>query len=166
MTFRLRQPVVRTWNAEQIARLQELASHSDKLSASQIANRMKWPSRNAVIGACRRFGIQLQRTKKSYDPNKPHKPKAQTKRTNFNFDRPTFKREPFKARDVECEPLHLTLAEKEDSQCSFPYGDGPFTFCCHPVVEGYSYCEAHKELCLVKPIKPAKSFIPARGRAA
>jgi hypothetical protein len=165
MTFQLGQPIVR-WDEDQVARLEELAAHPDKLSASQIAEKMRWPSRNAVIGMCRRRGIKLQQQQHVYDPARPRKPrgKAKPKLTAP----PAFKKEPFKARDAKCEPLHLSLSDKRAGQCSYPYGDGPFTFCCLPIVEGYSYCQAHKELCLVKPIKPSQSkpFHAQRGRAA
>lgn len=148
-----------TWDDEQVARLRALAAHPDELSSAQIAALMGFATRNPVIGACYRYGIKLQRKTCSRRPKK---------KPSLAFNAPAFKAEPFKARDVKCEPLHLTLNAKSSSQCSFPYGDGPFTFCGHPVVEGYSYCEAHKELCLVKPVKPAKAkpFIPTRGRAA
>jgi hypothetical protein len=166
-----------TWDDAQVERLRELAAHPDKLSASQIADRLGWPTRNAVIGVCKRRGIRLPQRQHVYDPTRPRKPrgKARSKTTKLSRDKsalnpvlPKFKREPFKARDVKCEPLHLPLHAKSSSQCSFPYGDGPFTFCCLPVVEGYSYCPAHKELCLVKPVKPSQSkpFHMQRGRAA
>lgn len=54
-------------------------------------------------------------------------------------------------RCVEVDPRHLSFAELGPKDCRYPYGDGPFTFCGRPQLDGYSYCEGHKFLCWVPP---------------
>jgi GcrA cell cycle regulator len=46
-------------------------------------------------------------------------------------------------RCVEVKPLGKTLLELGPDECRYPFGDGPFTFCGHPTMEGHSYCGPH-----------------------
>ncbi len=55
-------------------------------------------------------------------------------------------------RCVEIEPRHLSLIDLEKGDCRYPYGDGPMTFCGHPIKEGSSYCVPHHHMCWVRPI--------------
>jgi hypothetical protein len=41
------------------------------------------------------------------------------------------------------EPLHLDLMQLTRSTCKWPLGDGPYTYCGHPTVEGKPYCPGH-----------------------
>lgn len=172
MTFQLGQPVVRTWDAEQFARLQELASHPDKLSAAQIADKMGWPTRNAVIGACRRFGIALQLHPRTFDQSKPpRRPRGKAKPKAVAP--PAFKHEPRPEPELIEIPAEQrkTLLQLTKATCRWPVGDPgdpDFFFCGGQTKEGSPYCAYHSRVAYVAPIKPnrAKPFIAQRGRAA
>ena len=49
-------------------------------------------------------------------------------------------------RCVEVVPLHKSLIDLGPNDCRYPYGDGPYTFCGHPQMEGRSYCGSHTAL--------------------
>lgn len=44
---------------------------------------------------------------------------------------------------VEVEPMHLTLIDLERGHCRYVYGDGPFTYCGCPQLDGKPYCGPH-----------------------
>lgn len=52
-------------------------------------------------------------------------------------------------------PLNMELDDLKNSQCRYPYGDGPFTFCGHPVKENSPYCDEHHDICFrsIRPIQ-------------
>jgi GcrA cell cycle regulator len=39
------------------------------------------------------------------------------------------------------------------SECQFPLGERPYSFCCSPVVPGKSYCPKHFDLCTIKLVR-------------
>ena len=43
--------------------------------------------------------------------------------------------------------LNIDLEDLKNRRCRYPYGDGPFTFCGHPVKEKSPYCEEHHKIC-------------------
>lgn len=47
-------------------------------------------------------------------------------------------------------PLNIDLDDLKNRQCRYPYGDGPFTFCGHPVRDNSPYCEEHHKICFKK----------------
>lgn len=49
--------------------------------------------------------------------------------------------------------LNIKLEDLKNSQCRYPYGEGPYTFCGHPVGDNLSYCTEHHKICH-KTIKP------------
>lgn len=55
-------------------------------------------------------------------------------------------------------PLNIDLDDLKNRQCCYPYGDGPFTFCGHPVRDNSPYCEEHHKICFRKvPVKQMKN---------
>lgn len=44
-------------------------------------------------------------------------------------------------------PLNIDLGDLKNSQCRYPYGEGPYTFCGHPVKEKSPYCADHHAIC-------------------
>jgi GcrA cell cycle regulator len=40
-------------------------------------------------------------------------------------------------------PLHIDMEGLGDSNCHWPYGDGPFTFCGHQALAKLPYCAKH-----------------------
>lgn len=49
-------------------------------------------------------------------------------------------------RCIEVIPLHKDLVDLGPNDCRFPYGEGPYTFCGNPQMEGRSYCGPHTAL--------------------
>lgn len=50
-------------------------------------------------------------------------------------------------REVAVEPQNLDLLDLQHGQCRYPFGNGPFRFCGHPVEPGRPYCVPHQALC-------------------
>lgn len=44
-------------------------------------------------------------------------------------------------------PLNMELDDLKNSQCRYPYGEGLYTFCGHPVRENSPYCTDHHSIC-------------------
>ena len=119
---------------------------SQGLSFAQIAAKINAEfqttySRNAAIGKASRLGL-----------TQVSKPTPRKQREAITYTRkpripsvPKFTPEEIKIRCAEVVPLNLSLIELGEDLCHWPYGDGPFTFCGHPVHDG-SYCLAHQAL--------------------
>lgn len=43
--------------------------------------------------------------------------------------------------------LNIDLDDLKNSQCHYPYGEGPYTFCGHSVKEKSPYCMDHHAIC-------------------
>lgn len=56
---------------------------------------------------------------------------------------PKFKRERFKAKPDPVTPFCVSLDDRQQDQCCYPYGDGPFSYCGHPKQAGFNYCPDH-----------------------
>lgn len=57
---------------------------------------------------------------------------------------------PYKCREVEANPLHVSFSDLEAGMCRYPYGDDPrtVTYCGGKIVEGrFWYCAVHMMLC-------------------
>lgn len=131
------------WTPEHDATLRRL--REDGYSSSQIADGL-WSefrtsySRNAVIGRSHRLGLT------NPEVFKPRITKSRTDRPCRPLV-PKHNSEEAVMRCIEIEPRHLTLLQLAPTSCRYPYGDGPFTFCGHPKMEGDSYCGPHLSLC-------------------
>lgn len=44
-------------------------------------------------------------------------------------------------------PLNIKLEDLKNRECRYPYGEGPYTFCGHPVKDNSSYCTDHHAIC-------------------
>jgi GcrA cell cycle regulator len=151
------------WPAEHIEALK--LHYAAELSASQIAAEIGREfnarySRNAIIGKVHRLGLTRAHQpphstdclprKKRHQPYKA-RPKRLAKTGNASFamvDTPIFSRhEQSQLRCVEVVPLNVRLLDLNPNDCRYPYGDGPFTFCGHPAIEGNAYCLSHLALC-------------------
>lgn len=119
-------------------------------SASQIAVAL-WQefqiqvSRNSVVGKLHRDKITCAH-KITVHPLTTRQHSPRLPRTHRRHP----PREPIEVTALRCAeivPLGLTLMELEPGECRYPYGDGPFTFCGHKAVEGFSWCGPHKNLC-------------------
>lgn len=138
------------WGPTEVAKLRELAALPDKFSAHEIAGYFAGVSRNAVIGTCRRNGIDLPRkgcnAPKTEYKKRQYVPRAK-RRTPFVSP---FVVDDSPLRCASVKPLHLSLLELERDSCRYPYGgddDEPITFCGHPKHKGESYCREHFNLC-------------------
>ena len=119
-------------------------------------------SRAAVVGRAQRMGLA---TKKIEIPIVNLQARRAEARERYNQKRreqraqksgldgqPKLRPEPFRARTVQVDPLHIPLLELADNQCRYECSgsDEPrdYTFCGHKKVSGTSYCPAHAALCL------------------
>ncbi len=44
-------------------------------------------------------------------------------------------------------PLNIDFIDLKNSQCRYPYGEGPYVFCGHPIQKWSPYCPEHHSLC-------------------
>ena len=151
MTFVVGHKTAAKWTAEQDDELRRY--RSEGYSYSQIAFALDAGySRNAVIGRLHRLGLTdpkaIRRT-----GTRPSNPTPRVKRARSTKFRPDDVRilqspEYPNLRCVEVTPRNIGLLDLEPNDCRYPYGDGPYTFCGHPKIEGSSYCGAHYALTL------------------
>lgn len=125
-------------------------------------------TKNAIVGKVQRLGLTAPEKPKR--PPYVRKPKARRRERevirivpangNSNVMRVlrTVVLEQAKLRCVEIVPRHLSLIELEAGDCRYAFGDGPFTFCGHPVHAGSSYCMPHTALCKEPPRVPIHRF--------
>jgi GcrA cell cycle regulator len=147
------------------------------MSAAEIAAQINAQhglslTRNSIVGKLHRLGLTIQH-KAECHPSTPGIKRERKKRVHRSIlkvidggnaglrlvKRTASTIEPL--RCVEVVPLNLSIAELERGQCRYPYGDGPFVFCGHPVHEGSSYCPSHDALCWV----PARTNFNGRRAA-
>ena len=113
-------------------------------------------SRNAVLGKANRLGLGASRSRPQPKPQPvaaPRQPAAAPPRPGGRAVSSTAFAAPAPApaalpalRHAEIEPRHLPFSELGHGECRYPYGEGPFTFCAHPVRDGASYCAGHAAL--------------------
>lgn len=145
------------WSDERTAELTKM--YADGYSAGLIADRFGL-SRNSVIGKIFRLGLivpKKNRVTKQREaaPKKPVERRAISRivtmgggqriiKTSEAVERPEL-------RCAEIDPRHLDIIDLNPGDCRYPFGDGPFTFCGHPVHDRSSYCTAHFMLCREEP---------------
>lgn len=146
------------WPPARVDKLRELWAAG--YSASEIAG-LLGVSRNAVLGKRRRLDLPQRRDARpnTRGPRSPRvflSPEARALAAEQARLRreslPLIPRElptPPPSTEFRCDVWALT-----STTCRYPYGDGPFTFCGAPVVNGFPYCQHHREIC----------FSPARVR--
>lgn len=115
-----------TWTAERIDQLRKL--HAANLSFQEIGTAIGM-TRSACRGKASRLGLPA--------------------RLDWRYTRPSPVQttpNPKPDNDLADSALHIAFLDLEPHHCRFPYGDGPFTFCGHPKVQG-SYCTPHALYC-------------------
>lgn len=126
--------------------------------------------RNACTGRGKRIGVTSTLTRgdgarKDRPTRKRAAPRIATaKRIQVKGARPSAP-PAFDIHSLRCvpvEPLHLSLLDLEPGQCRYPFGDGPFTFCGHPQLDGRPYCGPHAALA----IDPTRHYGRRRQREA
>jgi GcrA cell cycle regulator len=137
------------WTPELEAEVSKLWTDYSALSiAAQFQARGYNFSRSSIIGKIHRLGLSSAGLERVVRRQKSDSEQREgLKRTYNRRPNPT----EVQLRCVELVPRHVSLAEIERGECRYPYGDGPFTFCGHPAVEGASYCAPHKDLCWIEP---------------
>ncbi len=148
------------WPDELVERLKALFA-ADRLSCSGIATELGHGlTRNAVIGKLARLGLRRHRERHSgiriINPQdrrpRQNRPRLRIVANGGGGSRimESVERGPLKLRAVEIVPLNLDLDALNSQTCRYPYGDGPFHFCGHPVRAGSSWCAPHHALCTVR----------------
>ena len=121
------------WKYDEIKKLHDFVVL--KMTALQISKQLG-VTRNAVIGKCRRLGLQLGGGKKEVNPRVP-----------LTETNPVFIFEPKKERQ-DTFPDGVRLLDLKDWQCRFAIHHknlppSQYRFCGSEVVENGSYCEEH-----------------------
>lgn len=155
--------LISTWTDERIAQLK--TDYAEGYSGAQIAHRLGFPTRNAVIGKINRLKLSPPAVLKwKQAPRAPReaKPRMQTSRqrhipgTNRFYEAVSNPAE-IKLRCVEIAQRNLTTQEINlGAECEWIEGSDHL-HCGHPVKPRSAYCVPHYHLCWVKPIAPAKA---------
>jgi len=142
------------WTIEQTDRLRAL--HEKGMSCALMAAELACGfTRNAVIGRLNRLGLSnasstIRKVGGNKRPKKVNRKTIRIVRANGNSDRMRFMESPetdmAELRCTEVEMRGIALVDLEEGDCRYPDGDGPFTFCGHPKLEGASYCGPHYAL--------------------
>lgn len=137
---------VTTWTDHKVDKLKDLygMGWSCSMIAADLGDGI---TRNAVIGKIHRLGLERRgggshavvETGPRY--TKARKPAAPSQMAPRKVVRSSVERE--NLRCVEIEPRHISLIDLEPGDCRYPFGDGPFTHCGHPKMDGASYCTPH-----------------------
>ena len=131
----------------------------DGLTARVIADQLGGVSRSAVIGKLHRLGqsgrTQPQRRYRTVQPPRVRRPKTKPHGAKVWSEAALAARGAASAEAVERLAVQAgpdieipieqrkLLADLDRGDCHWPYGDGPFYFCCHQAVPGQRYCEFH-----------------------
>ena len=134
-----------SWDSEKVEQMLALLKSGmrPKLVGQQIGM-----TKNAVIGKCRRMGVELQdgkagrpRTQVKQDRPRNHRPKRSS--VSLPADHvPQARLEPVTKLPFRA----ITLVELKENDCRYPHGNGPFFFCGQQKMEEGSYCEFHHRL--------------------
>jgi GcrA cell cycle regulator len=137
-----------SWTVEHDAALDKYLQRKFSFSQAAAAINKEFGTaytRNAAIGRANRIGLKsicpptgglhVNRKPRSM----PWAAQGVSQRTYYRRR----KQDVSAYRCVEVAPLNLSLVDLDSGQCHWPYGDGPFTFCGHPQLPGFSYCGPH-----------------------
>lgn len=114
------------YDLSQAGRSYEILALQNDMTRSAVAGKIfRWKKKNNIASDCQPRKNRIYGEKTS-NPAK----KAEVKTTVV--------------------PLNIEMDHLKHSQCRYPYGDGPFTFCGHPVTEKSPYCEEHHKICFRK----------------
>lgn len=133
------------WSYERIQTLKRM--WGEGCSTSLIASEVGC-TRNSVAGKVNRLGLAFRLTKKSVEK----KQRAPVLRMFRSGPRMVAAKPVHRTVEVSVPtPLNLSLNDLGSMQCHYPYGEGPFVYCGHPVsVKGAPYCCAHMQLCYLE----------------
>lgn len=151
------------WTDSHVAKLKEWWP---KYSAAAIAGMFGAEgvvvSRNAVISKVHRIGFALKGKLAGASAlgraRRPRRAAPSKLTSNAAQSSPA----PFTPRLVDTGPLHLSILDLTDQLCHYECSGGEpadYTFCGHPVQEGFPYCPKHKEICYLPPQKRAPKAI-------
>lgn len=152
------------WSEERVEKLRNLLKQ--RLSARQIAERLGDVTRNAVIGKAARLGLELagcdptlrrengqrhrkevlRRLQQSYARKTGARMDGRTVGRYVQIKEASEKKAVARANLAPPEVRNLTLLDLGPSDCRWPLGDGPFTFCGCPQNAASSYCDFHHAL--------------------
>lgn len=153
------------WTPELKAEVCKLwTDHSAISIAAQLQARGYNFTRSAVIGLVHRMGLSAENLERvAYRQKRDSEQREGPKRAYNRRANPS----EIQLRCAEIAPRHISIIERSSGECCYPYGDGPFTFCGHPVcfiplintgeLKQSSYCQAHHDLC----VEPAREKVRA-----
>lgn len=146
------------WTEDRTEDLKRL--YQTGVSLARIGNALG-KSRNAVAGKVGRLGLPrrggpeayFEAKRKAKVATEPQRPKRAKRKC----------REPYVLRTVEVAALHIPLSDLTESTCRYPYGESNYTFCGLQVLEGFSYCRDHANLCFNGIPTSGKQFVNPRA---
>lgn len=148
------------WTDARKDELKQLAALN--LFASEIGEKMGF-SKNAIVSACHRYKIELQRTSGRRVRSEPRKPRPP--RPTFGYRVPAFVAEKQPLRNVPVVSLNIPFADLTDDTCRYATTEeSPYLFCGHKPMESSPYCAAHHRLCHTVYQRPVASVQPNETR--
>jgi hypothetical protein len=143
-------------NPAVVDRLKELwATHSCTQICGAIWSEFNVKvSRNAVIGKLHRLGIGIEAKTHVHPLTRDRiaatggqlKPRKRKPRAVAHAPKPRVTHESPEIKVMRCAEvveLHISLDELTHTNCHWPSGNGPFTFCGNAALKGRSYCPSH-----------------------
>lgn len=162
------------WSEERVEKLRNLIKQ--RLSARQIAGRIGGVSRNAVIGKVHRLGLQLPGSSPEQRREVGHQSvqrlvqrvavvrsrRRKAVQSRLSVEQRAMIKEAAEMKAVARANLappevrNLNLIDLGPSDCRWPLGDGPYTFCGCPQNATSRYCDFHHALSIQErmPVAP------------
>jgi GcrA cell cycle regulator len=132
------------WTSEQDDQLRAMHVEKPIPKCREMAERIGC-TKNAVIGRRRRIGLGGPKRVAKPRDRSPNRPKAEPRVLKRRMA--MLKAEPL-LRDVpDTPPISAkSLVDLAPSECRWPFGDKPYTFCGCPVADGVPYCAGHARI--------------------
>lgn len=158
---------ISVWTEDRIEELKRL--FNEKLSATETAAKMGGGlTRLSVIGKWHRLGLKRGRKNTYRRPaSLPDRKPTVCSISRWSAFSIESKPQAIPAEpEVDVVALHITFEELSSTNCHWPYGNGPFTFCGHASVDGKPYCRAHHKVSIGPGTSSERSAVRDLRRAA
>lgn len=137
-----------SWTDERVAILRRMFERGESFS---VIGGELGITRNAAIGKAHRLGLYRDAPAQLGGRPKSEKPRRIRER-RITVVKPSKRLPPGihaapAGTPGEVVPLHIGLADLNESTCKWPFGTAtPYTFCGHASLGGLPYCEAHSRI--------------------